>query len=73
MSPPWFPENLTDTKSPEEAKKCKNGTKSKMLSRNVKNAETEGKHDTKEKQGDIKVKVFLLQAVKLLSLNMCLP
>jgi len=51
LTPPSFPESLTDTRSPEETKKCKNGTESKTLRRKAKNAEIEGNYDTKENQG----------------------
>ena len=51
LTPPSFPESLTDTRSPEEAKKYKNGTESKTLRRKAKNAEIEGNYDTKENQG----------------------
>ena len=33
LTPPSFPERLTDTRSPEEAKKCKNGTESETFRR----------------------------------------
>lgn len=48
LTPPSFPKNLTDTQSPKEAKKWKNGRKGKTFGRKGKNAEIEGKYDRKK-------------------------
>lgn len=50
LTPPSFPKNMTDTKTPEDAKKWNKGTKGKMLGKKRKNEEADGKYNTEEEK-----------------------
>lgn len=49
FTPPSFPKNLTNTKTPEHAKKWKNGINGKKLGKKRKNEETGGMFNTRRK------------------------